>query len=96
MKDGKLASVTRRDGLFDDRLWQILEDDEGYFWMSCNKGIFRVRKSELDDFIEGRRTSVTSEVYGTSDGMRSRECNGTSQPAGWKAKDGSLWFPTTA
>jgi diguanylate cyclase (GGDEF)-like protein len=94
-KDGKLASVTRKDGLFDDRLWQILEDDAGYLWMSCNKGIFRVRKGELDDLLEGRTASITSEAYGTSDGMRSSECNGNAQPAGWKAKDGTLWFPTT-
>src|SRR5262249_50059036 len=32
--------------------------------------------------------------YGTSDGMNSRECNGGFQPAGWKTRDGRLWFPT--
>ncbi|MCP5052219.1 MAG: hypothetical protein GY940_33940, partial [bacterium] len=32
--------------------------------------------------------------YDEKDGMGSRECNGVSQPAGWKDYDGKLWFPT--
>src|SRR5262249_6262580 len=90
LKDGQARSLTRNSGLFDDRLWQILEDDAGNLWMSCNKGIFRVRKTELDDALEGRASAVVSVPYGTADGMRSSECNGNSQPAGWKARDGSL------
>src|SRR5205823_5791821 len=39
-------------------------------------------------------TSIRSKAYGTSDGMKSRECNGGFQPAGWKTRDGRLWFPT--
>ncbi|MCP5048186.1 MAG: hypothetical protein GY940_13525, partial [bacterium] len=27
-------------------------------------------------------------------GMKSRECNGGCQSAGWKSRDGKLWFPT--
>jgi diguanylate cyclase (GGDEF)-like protein len=94
-KDGRLASITRKEGLFDDRLFQILEDDRGDLWMSGNKGISRVPRRELEELADGRRTSVTAVAYGTADGMRSSECNGNSQPAGWKARDGSLWFPTT-
>jgi diguanylate cyclase (GGDEF)-like protein len=93
-KDGRLTSITRKDGLFDDRLFQILEDDRGELWMSGNKGISRVPRRELEELADGRRTSVTAIAYGTADGMRSSECNGNSQPAGWKARDGSLWFPT--
>jgi PAS domain S-box-containing protein len=92
--DGKFTSYTTQDGLFDDAPSQILEDDNGNFWMSCNKGIWRVSKKELDDFAEGKIKSVTSFSYGRADGMKSSECNGGCQPAGWKASDGRLWFPT--
>ena len=34
-------------------------------------------------------------AFGTADGMESSETNGEGQPAGWKARDGRLWFPTT-
>src|SRR5262245_1109778 len=95
-KNGKFATITVRDGLFDNRTFQILsdtEDDSGDLWLSGNRGIFRVSLRELTDFAEGRLKSVTSFVYGVADGMISRECNGAS-PAGWKTRDGRLWFPT--
>ena len=38
--------------------------------------------------------TVTSVSFGRADGMRSAECSGFTQPAGWKARDGRLWFPT--
>ncbi len=95
LRDGRLRSLTRAQGLFDERIFQILEDGQQNLWMSCNKGVFRVAKREIDEFLAGRVAAVTSLAYGTPDGMRSSECNGNSQPAGWKARDGTLWFPTT-
>ena len=95
-KDGRFVPITVRDGLFDNRTFQILsdtDDDSGNLWMSSNRGIFRVSLRELNDVADGRLTSVTSVAYGVADGMLSRECNGAS-PAGWKTRDGRLWFPT--
>jgi ligand-binding sensor domain-containing protein/signal transduction histidine kinase len=94
LKNDRFTTYTINDGLYDDVVFQILEDDIGYLWMSCNKGVFRVLKAELDDFAEGRIKSIASMSFGTSDGMKSRECNGGFQPAGWKSRDGRLWFPT--
>jgi two-component sensor histidine kinase len=95
IRNGKVAAITARDGLFDDVVFQLLEDDEKNFWMSCNRGIFRASKEDLNDIADGRITSIVCTSYDTSDGMGSRECNGGSQPAGWKSMDGRLWFPTT-
>lgn len=92
-KNGKIATVSAKDGLFDNIVFQILPDDGGNLWMDCNRGIFRVRRQELEDFLDGRAPAVTSYVYGVSDGMPSRECNGA-RPAGWRANDGRLFFPT--
>jgi ligand-binding sensor domain-containing protein/signal transduction histidine kinase len=98
-KNGKFAQITVRDGLYDNMVFQILpdtpdtEDDSGNLWMSCNRGIFRVSLKELNDFADGRSKSVTSFAYGIADGMLSRECNAGS-PAGWRTRDGRLWFPT--
>jgi putative nucleotidyltransferase with HDIG domain len=96
LRDGRLSAVTSREGLFDDNVFSILDDGRGHFWMSSNKGLFRVPKSEIEDAADGRRNSVTSYPYGKADGMKSAECNGGVQPAGWKMADGSLWFPTMA
>jgi signal transduction histidine kinase len=93
-RDGHFTPITTRNGMFDNVVSRILVDDHDNFWMSCNRGIFRVSRKELNDFAEGRLASVTSVSYGASDGMKSSETNGGAQPAGWKSSDGKLWFPT--
>ncbi|MGZ4871049.1 MAG: two-component regulator propeller domain-containing protein [Candidatus Angelobacter sp.] len=91
-KDGKFITFTMLQGLFDDTIWSILEDDLGNFWMSSNRGIFRVKKSELIEVAEGSLSSFASQSYGVADGMESSECNGGSQYSGWKTRDGKLLF----
>jgi ligand-binding sensor domain-containing protein/two-component sensor histidine kinase len=93
-KNGEFTVYTTKEGLFDDCVFQILEDGKGNLWMSCTKGVFSVSKDDLNDFAEGRINSIASVSYGTADGMESRECNG-GQPAGFRGRDGKLWFPTT-
>ena len=93
-KAGRWTTVTTRQGLFDDSVFAILEDGAGYFWISCNKGIFRVSRQQLDDQAEGLLEKVTSVAYGSADGMQNRECNGGTQPVAWKTPDGRMWFAT--
>lgn len=92
-RDGKFTRFTAKDGLYDNLAFQILEDAGGNLWMSGNKGIYRSNIAELEDFAAGRRLSINSFSYGSADGMLSRECNGAN-PAGIRASDGRLWFPT--
>ncbi|MCP5051856.1 MAG: hypothetical protein GY940_32110 [bacterium] len=94
MKDGKFASVSSSDGLLSSKVPTMLEDQNGFFWFSCNKGIYRVEKQQLRDFFRGKRKTVSCTSYDEADGMRSRECNGGSQQAGWKSRDGKFWYPT--
>ena len=93
-REGGFTRFTKKDGLFDDRVFDVLEDRHGFLWMSSNKGIFRVRKADLEAFARGRSSTFESQAFGLFDGMRSPECNGDNQPAAWAARDGRLWFPT--
>ena len=92
-RDGRFKAITTREGLPNNMLLYILEDDNSNLWLSSNQNIFRVRLSELNDFAEGRISSILPVSYGAGEGMRSSECNGGT-PAGWRAPDGRLWFPT--
>ncbi len=92
-KKGEFITYSTKDGLFDNVVTAILEDGTGDLWMGSFRGIFRVSKKELEDFAQGKITSVTSVPYGKADGLKSGECNST-PPPGWKSRDGKLWFPT--
>jgi signal transduction histidine kinase/ligand-binding sensor domain-containing protein len=94
LKDGKFTRYSERDGLFNNGVFQILEDGRGNLWMSSNRGIYRVSKQELNAFADGKLPSITAVAYGQADGMLNVECNGGLWPAGIRARDGSLWFPT--
>ncbi len=94
VKGGRFTRYTTAEGLFSNGVFKILEDDAGNFWMSSNRGIFRVSRRQLEDFAEGRVGSVTSFPYGKEDGLTNTECNGGKQPAGVRTRDGRLWFPT--
>lgn len=93
-KQGRFTHFTTNEGLFDNGAFRIIEDSKANFWISCNLGIYRVKKAELDDFAEGRIRKVSSIPYNKRDGMLNSECNGAGQPAGIKASDGRIWFPT--
>lgn len=94
IRDGKVASVTTRNGLYDDLVQVILDDGKGSIWMTCNKGVFRVSRADLEAVADGRAASLGSVAFGTSDGIRSASAAGGQQPAGFIAADGRLWFPT--
>jgi ligand-binding sensor domain-containing protein/signal transduction histidine kinase/CheY-like chemotaxis protein len=94
LKDGRFWRFTREQGLYDDAVFSLLADGEGHLWLSCNRGISRVERGELEAVAEGRRAAVRPVVYDGRDGMRTAECNGGSQPSGWRGRDGRLWFTT--
>lgn len=92
--NGRFTRFTTRDGLFDNGAFQILEDARGNFWISGNSGIYRVARADLEQVAAGKARTVTAIPYGRRDGMNTAECNGGTQPAGIRAADGRLWFPT--
>ena len=94
IKDGMITNYTTKEGLFDNVVFQILEDDDENLWMGCNKGVFRVAKSDFDAFDDNQIPRLTSISYDKRHGLKSREFTGGTQPAGWKGQDGKLWFPT--
>jgi PAS domain S-box-containing protein len=96
MKDGRVTHYGPTNGLLDEVVSQILDDGHGFFWMSGSKGVSRVSRAELASVAEGRATRVSPVLYDTNDGMLSSASGGGGQPAGWRAPDGRLWFPTTA
>ncbi|WP_407737800.1 two-component regulator propeller domain-containing protein [Hyalangium sp.] len=92
LKNGRFSSITSAQGLPDETVFTLLLDADGFFWMSSNKGVSRVSLRELEEVADGQRERVNGTFFDDRDGMRVGECNGGSQPAGWKTRDGRMWF----
>ncbi|MDX1570722.1 MAG: ATP-binding protein, partial [Xanthomonadales bacterium] len=71
-------------------VFHALDDGMGRLWLCTNFGILAIdRESAL-----AATGSIDAELFDADHGLRSRQCNGASQPAGWKSDEGVLWFPT--
>lgn len=96
MKGESVTRYTVQEGLFDNGVFEILEDSSANFWISCNRGIYRVSRDDLEAHANGRMGAIPCVSFNRGDGLLTVECNGGRQPAGWKCRDGRLMFPTQA
>ncbi|HNB73339.1 MAG TPA: two-component regulator propeller domain-containing protein [Acidobacteriota bacterium] len=94
-RDGKFTSINSKDGLINDAVFQILEDNLGRLWGSGSRGVFSINRQALADYLDKKISQLPVLAYGKSDGMASSQCTAAAYPAGFKAHDGRLWFPTT-
>jgi signal transduction histidine kinase/ligand-binding sensor domain-containing protein len=93
-KNNTIVHVYVKDGLYDNRIYSILQDANSNFWLASSKGIFRVSRDELDRFADGKLKSLTSIPFST--GQLRFECKSGVQPAACRTTDGRLWFSTTS
>ncbi|HPS77955.1 MAG TPA: diguanylate cyclase [Thermoanaerobaculaceae bacterium] len=93
--EGRLTAWAPRHGLPSDIVYQLLGDDRGNLWLGTPAGIFAAPIAELDAVANGTGARVEGRLLAEADGMRGRQCLGTTQPAGVRRRDGSLWFATT-
>lgn len=94
-RTGATTQYTSTMGLPNDPVSEILDGGDGRLWLSGNKGIYSIEKSDLLSVARGESQLLrTIRRYGLADGMKTTECNGGFQPAGWKTHDGQLVFPT--
>ncbi|MBK8091577.1 MAG: hypothetical protein IPK32_06225 [Verrucomicrobiaceae bacterium] len=91
---GRQIRIAAKEALPDERLTCVLDDGAGFMWLGSLAGIFRVAKADLLEIAAGRRAHAEWIHLDRADGMTSRECTGAFQPAGWRGRDGTLWFPT--
>ena len=94
IKDGVLETYDITDGFVNDTFYRILDDGQGNLWLTSNVGLLVVSMQDLDHYTQGLLDRLTPRVYGLSDGLKSQEFMGGTQPAGWRSTDGHLWFPS--
>ncbi len=89
-----LKMFSAKEGLSTQTYFSAIDDTHGFLWLCSNRGIVKVAKGQMDEVIAGARRAVEPMVFGRAEGMATAQCNGASQPAGWRTADGRLVFPT--
>jgi len=72
----------------------FLEDDNGYFWIDTNHGLFRTRKKDLDEFTINRNYAPYYYYFDKSNGFNTNEFNGGCNPAAQTDSEGKFYFPS--
>jgi len=89
-----MTTFTTREGLPDNTISQILEDDSDRLWLGSNRGLACVGKREFAAEAAGKVPKLYPQLFGRAQGMLSEQCTGGFCPAALKAKSGRLWFST--
>ena len=88
----KLTAVTGG-GLDQITIHAILDDHNGHVWFATDNGIARCDCAAGNTAVAKQGLSGWM-LFGTADGLRSRETAANSHPSAIRSKDGRLWFAT--
>ena len=100
--NGRIATLTSRNGLPCDAVFWIVEDDTKSFWLNMSCGLVRIPRDELvarvatADKGGNSQPGIQLSVFDNSDGVRSVDSGSHSgyTPQVAKASDGKLWMAT--
>jgi PAS domain S-box-containing protein len=92
VKNGRVATLTSKNGLPCDSVQWMVEDDAHWFWVYTACGLVRIARPELDAWASDPKRTIQVTVFDTSDGVRSRADVSGSNPGVAKSSDGKLWF----
>lgn len=92
LEGDQLFQFSSEHGLPQLSVLAVLEGDNDTLWMSGADGLASVTRAELNAVAQGTATRFNAQFYTEADGLRSAQFLGGFQPAGWRARDGRLWF----
>lgn len=92
--EGKWDALTVERGLPCNYISFIVEDLSSNLWCGSSAGLIRITKSEILDFIRGKKRTIFCRSYGKADGLPTAEFTFGSQPGACRDFSGNLWFPS--
>ena len=98
VKNGRVSTLTRRNGLPCDAVHWSIEDDARALWLYMACGLVRVARPELNDWsaaADGRtdaKATIHTTLFDTADGVSTFAFGVGFSPQVAKSTDGRLWF----
>ena len=98
IRNGHFDQLTTEQGFFDDYISQMVSDDQGWFWFGGERGIFKVRREELESVMNTKTGRVRSIACGKNEGLFSMEAASANvspyiSPGTLRGREGQLWIP---
>ena len=93
IKDGRIATITMKNGLPCDKIHWSIEDEDHSLWLYTACGLVRIARSELDAWIADPKRTIQTTLWDATDGVMLR-ANPPAYfgPPAAKSTDGKLWF----
>jgi signal transduction histidine kinase len=92
LKNGRVATLTSKNGLPCDTVHWTMEDDDHSFWLYMACGLVRIARPELDAWAADPKRTIQVTVFDSSDGVESLSTTSGYSPRVAKSADGKLWF----
>ena len=96
-KNGRTTRIGTEQGLFNNYISQMVLDDRGWLWFGSNRGVFKIRRSELDLAMEDHSIILRPIVYGKNEGLVSLEAifstaSSSILRSAVRGSDGRVWM----
>jgi signal transduction histidine kinase len=95
IKNGRVATWTRKNGLPCEGVHWSVEDGGGWVWLNTPCGLVRVKGSDLENVVNGRSGALPSMLFDSSDGVDLFGDIGSTTPQVGQTPDGKIWFRAT-
>ena len=94
VRNDRVLALPTKGGVSSGHAHQILDDGRGSIWMTGERGVTRLERSELLKVANSNVAAATARVYDFRDGFGRWEFQGVSQSSGVRRADGTLAFPS--
>jgi signal transduction histidine kinase/ligand-binding sensor domain-containing protein len=93
IKEGRIATLTTRNGLPCDSVHLTIQDDDRALWLYTACGLVRIARTELNAWIADPKRRIETTMLDASDGVRLHPRRPAFYgPSVAKSGDGKLWF----
>jgi len=92
IKNGRVLTLSTRNGLPCNAVHWALEDDDHFFWLYTACGLVRITRKDINGWTSDSGKTVEVTVFDNTDGVRMTNASTRGGPA--KSADGNIWFVT--
>ena len=92
LKDGRVVTLTTKNGLPCDAVYWVMEDDAFSLWLYTACGLLRLTQAELRAWVTDPKNAIHPATFDAADGVTTHATDAPYTPVVTKSADGKLWF----